>query len=165
MTLSALAAQAVGNWGELYRNSPVLQTGVAFTHIAALVTSGGLAVVQDRAVLRVPSGDVVARENRLRDLRSSHRTVLVGLAIVFASGVLFFLADLDTFLTSRLFWAKMVFVAVLVVNGRLLLKAEERAEREPASEPAWARLRKHAWASLSLWFLLTLGGVALVNVS
>lgn len=165
MTILSFAAQAVSAWGELYRDSATLQTGVAFAHIGALVTSGGLAVAQDRGVLRVPAGDVPAREHRLHELRTSHRTVLFGLAIVFASGILFFLADLDTFLTSKLFWAKMAFVAVLVVNGLLLRSAERRAEGDPTSDPAWSRLRTHAWASLSLWVLLTLGGTALVNVS
>jgi hypothetical protein len=165
MTIFTFTAQAVGAWGELYRDSATLQTGVAFTHIAALVTSGGLAVAQDRGVLRVPAGNVAARELRLHELRSSHRTVLFGLAIVFASGILFFLADLDTFLTSKLFWAKMAFVAVLVVNGLLLRNAERHAEDDPGSDQAWGPLRTHAWASLSLWVLLTLGGTALVNVS
>lgn len=165
MTILTFATQAVEAWSELYRNSATLQTGVAFAHIAALVTSGGLAVAQDRGVLRVPAGDVPAREQRLHELRTSHRTVLFGLAIVFASGILFFFADLDTFLTSKLFWAKMAFVAVLVVNGLMLRSAERRAEGDPASDPAWSRLRSHSWASVSLWVLLTLGGTALVNVS
>jgi len=165
MTILSFATQAIGAWSALYSDSAALQTGVAFAHIGALVTSGGLAVAQDRGVLRVPAGDLAARTLRLHELRTSHRTVLFGLAIVFASGVLFFLADLDTFLTSKLFWAKMTFVAVLVVNGILLRIAERNAEDDPGSDRAWRRLRTHAWASLSLWVLLTLGGTALVNVS
>jgi hypothetical protein len=160
-----VATAAIQAWGEMYRDSSALQTGVAFAHIGALVTSGGLAVTQDRAVLKVPPGDVAAREARLRELRGSHATVITGLAIVFASGLLFFLADLETFLTSKLFWAKIGFVAVLVVNGSLLLRAERRAELDPSSDPVWGTVRRHAWTSLSLWLLLTLAGTALVNVS
>jgi len=118
MMLIDVAARAIEAWSAMYRDSAALQTGVAFAHIGALVTSGGLAVSQDRALLKVPPGDVTAREARLRELRGSHPTVITGLAIVFASGVLFFLADLETFLPSKLFWAKIGFVAVLVANRR-----------------------------------------------
>ena len=165
MTLIEAAARAIQAWGEMYRNSAALQTGVAFTHIGALVTSGGLAVSQDRALLKVPRGDVPAREARLSDLRRSHPTVITGLGIVFVSGALFFFADLETFLTSKLFWIKIAFVGVLLINGLLFLRAERRAELDPASEGAWRIMRRHAWTSLALWLLLTLGGTALVNVS
>lgn len=165
MTIIDVAARAIQAWGEMYRDSSALQTGVAFAHIGALVTSGGLAVSQDRALLKVSPGDVTGREDRLRELRASHPTVITGLAIVFASGILFFLADLDTFLPSKLFWAKIAFVAVLVINGSLLLRAQRRAELDPASENGWNTVRRHAWASIALWLLLTLGGTALVNVS
>jgi hypothetical protein len=165
MMLIDVAARAIQAWSAMYRDSAALQTGVAFAHIGALVTSGGLAVSQDRALLKVAPGDVTAREARLRELRGSHPTVITGLAIVFASGVLFFLADLETFLPSKLFWAKIGFVAVLVANGWFLLRAERRAELDPASDSVWGTVRRHAWTSISLWLLLTLAGTALVNVS
>jgi uncharacterized membrane protein len=161
MTLGGL----IEGWGQLYRNHATIETGVAFVHIGGLVGAGGLAISSDRAILRSSREDAAGRQLRLKDLAATHRPVLIGLSLVFASGLLFFLADLDTFLTSWVFWLKMGLVAALMVNGRLLLSAERAVERDPTSEPGWQGLRRRAATSLLLWLVITLAGTALVNVA
>ena len=71
-------------------------------------------------------------------------------------------ADLDSLLYSRVFWIKMGLVALLLVNGATLWAAERRAGRRDAS--AWRTLRVTATASVALWLLATLAGVALLNI-
>jgi hypothetical protein len=157
-------ATLVQGWANLYQNHAGLETGVAFTHIGALVASGGLALASDRTILRAGAADAGQRTLRLDDLDAVHRPVLVGLVLVFASGVLLFLADLDTFLGSVLFWVKLALVAALLANGWLMLRAERAARLDPGSDRAWGTLRWNAVASIALWLTLTLAGTALVNV-
>lgn len=154
----------IAQWGELYRKHTLLQSGVTFVHIGALVTSGGLAIATDRVLLRSGAEDDAARRLHLKDMRATHRTVATGLGLVFASGLLLFLSDLDTFLGSKVFWGKMTLVGALFVNGLLMLRAETAVERDPASGAGWNRLRRVAAASLTLWMLVTLAGATLVNV-
>lgn len=56
----------------------------------------------------------------------------------------------------------VAFAALLVINGRVLWGAERRALS--GDHRAWRTLRLSAIASLTLWFLTTLGGVALPNI-
>jgi hypothetical protein len=154
----------IASWGELYRKHALLQSGVTFVHIAALVTSGGLAIATDRVILRSGGDDEAARRLHLKDMRVTHRTVATGLGLVFLSGLLLFLADLDTFLGSKVFWGKMILVGALLANGLFMLRAETAVERDPASDAGWIRMRRVAAASLTLWLLITLAGATLVNV-
>ncbi len=64
--------------------------------------------------------------------------------------------------TIEIFWIKMCLMALLVVNGALLLRGERRLTRGDAR--AWARLHQTAVVSLVLWFLTTLAGAALPNI-
>jgi hypothetical protein len=97
-----------------------------------------------------------------RDAARHHRIVIGSLALIAASGILWFAADFDTFLHSRFFWIKMGLVALLIVNGALLWRAESRAIQGDLA--AWRMLRFTAMASIALWLLTTLGGVALPNI-
>lgn len=133
--------------------------------LVAWVGAGGLAIASDRAILRSSGGQVARRQVRLEDLADTHRPVLIALSLVFASGLLFFLADLDTFLTSWVFWLKMGLVAMLMANGLLLLRAERAVARDPNSAASWRGLRRRAATSLLLWLAITLAGTTLVNVS
>jgi hypothetical protein len=94
-----------------------------------------------------------------------HRPVLLGLTIVMASGLLMLAADLQTFLTSPVFWVKMALVAALLANGLGLTRAGQRLEREPDSESGWLRLRRWSLSSLALWFAVTLVGTFLTNAA
>jgi hypothetical protein len=88
--------------------------------------------------------------------------VIASLALIAASGLLLFASDFETFLYSRFFWIKMALVVLLMANGTWLWHAERRAS---SGDPgAWSTLRITAVASMALWFLTTLGGVALPNI-
>lgn len=102
------------------------------------------------------------RARQLRTIRATHRIVIVGLGAVIASGILLFAADTGTYLTSRLFWVKMALLALLLVNGAVLVRVEQRAGS--GDERAWDTLRHTAAVSLALWFLTTLAGAGLPNV-
>jgi hypothetical protein len=51
---------------------------------------------------------------------------------------------------------------LLLINGIALWRAERRALS--GDRTAWGTLRFTALASITLWFLTTLGGVALPNI-
>jgi hypothetical protein len=145
----------------LYSGHAVLRTIVVFTHVGGLVGAGGCAVAADRATLLASRRHEAERRAQVEALAGTHRVVIAGLVLVFGSGLLMLAADLDTFLVSRVFWLKMILIALLLVNGLLLTAAERRANR---GEDTWGRLRAAAAASLTLWFLITFAGVALTNV-
>ena len=67
-------------------------------------------------------------------------------------------ADLETFLNSRLFWIKMGIVALLLMNGGLLVLAERAPRRAARATRGWARLRLVSAASLVLWLSALLAG-------
>src|SRR6202000_2140743 len=99
-------------------------------HIMALVIGGGLAIAADRLTLRVSPGDSVARRLQLREVRSVHGIVLVHVILLFVTGVLLAAADVETFLTSWIFWLKIALVALLVVNGAALTRIETKLSEQ-----------------------------------
>ena len=149
-------------WAALYNDSAVLRTLVSFVHVAGLVGGGGAAVVADRATLDATRrGAAVTREGIAR-IHNTHRIVIVGLAAVIVSGVLLFAADVETYAASKLFWIKMAMVALLMVNGTILVRVG-RSARTPNETMRW-KMRCTAIVSLALWFLTTLAGVGLPNI-
>jgi hypothetical protein len=146
-------------WAAVYSNHAALRIGVTFFHFAGLMAGGGLAVAADRATLRLAGASAAARATHLQELRAVHRVVIAGLVLTMASGVLMVGADLDAITASGIFWSKMALVAMLVVNG----VAMQRAERAAAVAPdvAWPRLHRTAIVSLVLWFLIVLVGTVL----
>jgi hypothetical protein len=157
----ALLSHWTTAWSELFSNSAPLRTAVDFAHIAGLLAAGGAAIAVDRATLKAARGDAATRAAHVRALHASHRGVLIGLSAVAVSGVLLFAADLDTFLYSKVFWLKMALLALLLVNGAILVRAGGGTNAEQTN---WRVLRTGALASLVLWFLTTLAGAALPNV-
>ena len=149
-------------WASLYSNHAALRTAVEFVHIGGLVGGGGCAIASDRATFIALRQPPSARGPHLQALSSVHRIVVIGLVAAVASGVLLFTSDLDTFLYSKIFWLKMGLVALLLVNGALLLRAERQAGH--GDEGAWSRLAWTSGVSLALWFLTTLAGAALPNI-
>jgi hypothetical protein len=150
------------SWGSFYANHAAVRTLVAFFHVGALITGGGIAVAADRSVLAGAADDDWSRRSLLESLEGTHRFVIASLALIVVSGFLLFASDYETFLYSRFFWIKMALVAGLAMNGALLWRAEHRAMGGDAG--AWRTLRATAIASIALWFLTTLGGVALPNI-
>ena len=149
-------------WASFYANHAAIRTLVAFVHVGALIAGGGLAVATDRIMLTGVVDDGSSRRSLLERLQSTHRPVIGSLGLIAISGFLLFASDFETFLYSKFFWSKMGLVALLVINGRVLWGAERRALS--GDHRAWRTLRLSAIASLTLWFLTTLGGVALPNI-
>jgi hypothetical protein len=149
-------------WGSFYANHAAIRTLVAFVHVGALIAGGGLAVATDRALLTTVVDDDFSRRSLLETVQSTHRLVIASLALITMSGVLLFASDFETFLYSRFFWIKMGLVVLLMINGLVLWAAERRALLGDGR--AWGTLRATAVASITLWFLTTLGGVALPNI-
>ncbi|HEY2027051.1 MAG TPA: hypothetical protein VGG78_08585 [Gemmatimonadaceae bacterium] len=153
-------------WAQLYSHSKTVATLVTFVHVAAVVVGGGLALSLDRATLRSRTSDDDTRTRHLADLGDAHRVVLSALALSLLSGVALVAADLDTFLGSWVFWLKMALLALLLANGAMMRRAE-RAIGTPESdvEELWRRLRTAAIASVTLWLVVVLAGVALTNIA
>lgn len=158
-------AELAAPWQSAYSNSAVLSTAVLFLHLAALVAGGGLALAADRGTWRAWRGEPADRARHLTELGLTHRPVLAALALSFASGVLLFLADVEEYAASPLYWTKMALVACLLVNGFFMTRAEGalRAGAAPrgAGERLWSRLRANAVLSGALWFATLLAGTAL----
>lgn len=143
--MSGALGTAVAGWAHLYNNNHAVNTAVTFAHFAGVLVGGGLALSADRAAF---SPRAAAIDPRL------HRWVLGALAIVFASGVLMMLADLDTYLTSAVFWIKMALVVALLGNGYARIRVEARGG-------VW--LRRVSAVSASLWLMILLAGTMLVS--
>jgi len=150
------------DWGSFYSNHAMVRTLITFLHIGGLVAAGGAAMTVDRGLLFSASRGNDSGRAQLAATRSTHGFVLWGLVLVTISGLLLFAADVDTFWASRVFWTKIALIALLVVNGAALTWNERRAT---AGDPsAWPTLRWTAAASIALWMLTTLAGVALLNI-
>ncbi|MEO7997338.1 MAG: hypothetical protein ABI852_07830 [Gemmatimonadaceae bacterium] len=168
----AALANAVQPWQSLYAGHSSVSTLVLFIHISALVGSAGLAVANDRAIVRTSKEDITGHARRLADLSLSHRSVVTALAVSLISGVLLLLADVEAFLRMPAFWIKMGLILLLVGNASLMLRRETQLRRiESALVPVapaingrlWLALRRHALASLALWFAIVLAGTALAS--
>jgi hypothetical protein len=154
--------QLLDAWTSLYSNHAALKTGIAFMHIGGLVAGGGGAITVDLATITAARTRSAALTTQLHLLKRTHAVVIVGLIALVISGVLLFAADVDTFISSRIFWMKMGLMVALLANGVLLVRTEHDAihpERQ-----AWRRLHFIATVSLILWFLITLAGAALPNI-
>ncbi|HEX4601525.1 MAG TPA: hypothetical protein VH116_09070 [Gemmatimonadales bacterium] len=162
MTLTALS-HLLAPWAHLYRHTTVVSTTVTYLHLAGILLGGGLAVATDRASLRLSPGTRPDWSQELVRLAGVHRFVLAGLAIIFASGILMALAELETFATSAVFWTKMGLVALLLANGYGRVRAETALGQGGLA--AWRRFRLTSITSLALWFLILLAGTLLHSLS
>ena len=134
-SLAQHLANLFSPWVDLYSGSTTVETIVVFLHLGGLVVAGGLAWTMDRAVLRSARGPHPSRAELARELGLAHGAVLVGLVVVFLSGILLTAADPKTFLVSWIFWVKMGLVILLLANGWLLKRAGERVAQEPDAAP------------------------------
>jgi hypothetical protein len=155
-------AHAIDVWASLYSNSATWRTLVGFTHVAGLLVGGGTAIAADRAALRAWRRDHEGRGAHVQLLRRTHRTVLLGLGLLVASGLLMLAADLDTYLHSWVFWSKMALIVLLVLNGRQLHQAGRKALQGQGR--AWKMLGYGSVISVIVWLLTTLLGAGLPNV-
>jgi hypothetical protein len=163
-------ATAAKPWASLYSDSRAVSSGVTFFHLGGLLFAGGLAVATDRATFRAMRGTDDDRSRLLVDLGNAHAWVIAGLSVMFGSGLLLALADVKTFGTSPIYWTKMSLVAMLLVNGALLQRTEQRLragnlliQSTPRMKRLWSRLHFAAATSMLLWTAIVLAGVILVE--
>ena len=149
-------------WAAFYSGSAVTRTLVSFVHIAGLVSGGGAAVAADRATLKATRNGLAVTRQQIDSIHNTHRIVFVGLAGVIVSGLLLFAADVDTYAPSKLFWLKMGMVALLMVNGAILVRVGRG--RQSPDDRTRRTMRWTAGISLALWFLTTLAGAGLPNI-
>src|SRR5918995_5819514 len=157
MAPPAFASAALTWWSAMYSDHQAVSVIVRFLHLAGILVGGGTALVADRHLLAAISRDVVARNAALALAGASHRIVVPALALMALTGMLMATADLETFLNSRLFWIKMSIVALLLLNGAVLVFTERAAARS-AGDRDWARLRAVSAASVVLWLSALLAG-------
>lgn len=162
MMMTAALRDLATTWGSFYANHSAMRTIVAFGHVGGLVAAGGASMTADREILFAHRRHGQDGSVALATIRKTHRLVLAGLAVIIASGLLLFAADLDAYLVSRLFWIKMALVVALMINGAILTRAERRVSSNLTD--SWGTLQWTAIASLSLWFLTTFIGTALPNI-
>ena len=148
-------------WNSIYSNHVLVRTAVNFIHVGGLMLGGGCAITADLATIEAVREGPIGRSSQLHVLKRTHTIVVTGIAALAVSGLLLVAADVDTFLHSRIFWLKMGLLAMLLLNGVLMLLGERRVLR--GDTRAWRRLHKVAVSSLLLWFLTTLAGAALTN--
>jgi hypothetical protein len=152
------ASHFLAPWAHLYQHTMALQAGVTYFHLVGIVLGGGVAVAADRASLRL-SPDVPDWRGELDRLAAVHRWVVGGLALIFASGLLMMLAEVETFAISEVFWIKMGLVAVLLANGYARLRVEIALRQGAVA--GWRWFRRTSMASLALWFFVLLAGALL----
>jgi hypothetical protein len=162
-TVDALAEP----WQKLYAHSTLVATLVLFGHVAGLLVAGALTYSTEMGALRLDPADDAARQRYLR-IASPARSVIGGaLAVAMISGCLLFLADLEAFAVSPVFWTKMLLVVLLLVNAAVASRLDARLLHEVdaarAQDGLWRRRRASAWTTAVLWFALVLSGSALAS--
>lgn len=160
---SSALARLAEPWNSLYSDSKVVSSAVVFLHLLPLLVAGGAALTADRATLRAARGTTDDRARQLGELARVHAVVLGGLALSFVSGVLLFLSDVDEFLGSPVFWVKLGFVGLLLLNGFMMTRTEKALASGGDETALWARLRTISVLSLVLWTTTTLVGVVLMS--
>ena len=160
-------------WRHVFAHSPWLSTVVLFGHLGGLLAAGGLTVASDRATLRLDPDDAADRRRHLSDLARLQRPVGCAFAVALLSGALLFLADVEAFALSRIFWTKMALVALLVANAVVSARLDKALRRDVSGahpeavtlrrDRRWRRRRFGAMVSAVLWFGLVLTGAALAT--
>ena len=163
-TVDALAEP----WQQLYAHSTVVATLVLFGHLASLLVAGALSLSTEASALRLDPADDGERRRYLRVVSPSRRAIAIALGVAMINGVLLFLADLEAFAVSRIFWTKMLLVVLLLANTAIASRLDARLLREDGAAARgnaalWRRRRANAWATAVLWFALVLSGSALAN--
>ena len=165
-------ATAAKPWASLFSDSTAVASTVTFFHLGGLLFAGGLAIASDRATFRAFRGTDEDRNRLLVDLGNSHSWVLAGLSVIFVSGLLLALSDVKTFGYSPIYWTKMSLVVLLLLNGSVLQRTEQKlragsllTQSTAPRQRLWSRLRFAAATSMALWTAIVLAGVILVNAS
>ena len=153
-------------WADFYSHSTPATSIVQFLHIGGLLLAGGLAISADRATIRSRKWAVAERRHQMAELAGTHKWVVMGLVVVVISGVGMLAADLDTFLPSWVYWTKMALVLVLLINASRMMHFENQLKVDDnESSPFWSKLHRVSIVSITLWFVITLFGAILANIS
>jgi hypothetical protein len=165
----ARLAQLAEPWKARYDDSTALSTAVMSIHLGAMLVAGGLAIAADRGTLRAVRARPGGRRRQLVEIAGTHKPVTIALALVMLSGALLFLSDVETFATSIAFWVKMGLVALLLLNGLVMMRTEAGLQGGSLGGVAgvvrrWSVLRGAAVASAVLWVATVLAGTVLGNV-
>ena len=157
-------------WGRVYNDSSVLPTAMTFLHFGALLFAGGYAVASDRWVLRAYRAAAQHQQVVMAELSHIHQPVIIGIAVLVATGAAMALADADTLLVSPVFWIKMACFALLLANGFMLRRAESHLRNVDSNAPDeaarwWNSLRGSALRSMSLWLTTVLLGTLLTSAA
>lgn len=152
-------------WARVYAKSTPAQNVILFAHLAGLLGSGGLAIAADRAIWKARAATDEVRARVLAEVAGVHRPVIIGLVFAMLSGALMTAADVETYVTSPVWWGKIGAVALLLANGARLRSLGGAALRTPGVAPAaWAKFTLSSRLSLTLWFVVVLIGVMLGNI-
>jgi uncharacterized membrane protein len=153
-------------WGDFMKHSKLAKTIVIFLHLAPIVVGGGIAIGLDRLTLRLSKGEDADRGRHVAELARTHTIVIAALSVSIISGLLLVAAEIDNFPTSWIFWVKMGFILILLLNGARMKSVEQRmATAGSITTEDWARLHTAALASVTLWLTITFLGVALSKFS
>jgi small-conductance mechanosensitive channel len=169
-------ARPFESWNSLYSHSKVISTTVTTIHVGAMFLGGGLAIAADRTTLRVAASRPEERARQLGEVADVHRPVLIGIVVLFITGIAMMLADLENFLTSPVFWTKIALVTLLLINGALLQRTESTLRRAAETDLApdtttaaapvrWQQIRRFSVLSVVLWTATFLAGSILTNAA
>ena len=151
-------------WAKFYSKSHLAQGVVMFTHLAGMLGGGGLAIAADRAMWRARTATDEVRKQLLAEVDQLHRSVLIGIGMAVVSGILLTLADVETYVPSKIYWAKIAAFVLLLINGAWMQSLERGLHKAPATMAAkWPTLVLSSRFSWVLWFAVMLGGVLLMN--
>jgi hypothetical protein len=150
MALPDILIRAVTGWASFYGDHRAVSVTIRYLHLAGLLVGGGTALALDRRVLAARRLLEPERRAVLDALRGSHRVVVPAFCLVVFTGALMTASDTATFFASRLYWAKMGLVTLLLANGAGLLLAETRARRSNG----WTWLGVASAASFALWLII-----------
>jgi len=156
-------------WRRLYAQSPLLSTLILFGHLGGLLAAGGLAVAAERATLRLDPRDDSERRRHLADLERLRAPIWSAFGVAVVSGALLFLADVEAFATSPIFWTKMSLVGLLIGATCVTARLDAALRRDcndgggVHDERRWRRRRAGAIVTALLWFGLVLVGAALAS--
>jgi hypothetical protein len=164
MAVPEVVTHVAEAWSDVYGDHTSLSVLVLFGHIAGLLVAGGSALAADRLILDASRGGDAVRVLTLDRLARVHRTVVAGLALVVASGLLMTLADLDAFLAARVFYLKGALFVLLLANGAVLVTGERAARGEDPTR-GWRILRATAVVSSVLWLTIAFLGVVLTKTA
>jgi hypothetical protein len=156
-------------WADYYAESAWLPTALIALHVLALFVGGGIALGADRRVLQTTPGHRDAYLATAADLKATHGIVIGALVLTNLSGLALFTSDVGTFWGSRVFWAKMATLVVLILNGVRMRSTEAQLLANAGSAGAelagpYATLRTHAWVSVLGWCLIVVLGVVVANI-